>query len=305
MSPIGPHWPAQVKGKSQKMIIKPQLRRFFSLTTLTLLLVNCSSLGDPMFAGRALADGTFLQEITCVEGPPAHSVTIFSAHRNFSSAWNHIANPAKAGDFLDLRQAFSRYNTAADQLQEDTSCNSEQTYRAVLVKKFHTWDNTHANGLQTEMDAIPVTKIKNVVIELKLNSAGSVIPSRQQIAEAFPWLTPGQVRMLDRGTANIDLVLSNGAARANKILTIDQSKYADKWLRITIPMQHLNYYEEVDYVRSPRPYDAAIEETYNTLNITAESHNRKTVQSLTGSAGTRPLFKEVDLSIRRIYYDLK
>lgn len=248
-------------------------------------------------------DGTYLQEIHCGVDAADNANTIFSAERNFSAGWNHIANPEKAGDFIDLQKPFDAYNINGDKLQKDNSCDGEQTYRTVLVKKFHTWENTHSNGLQTGLEAIPTGAIKSLVIELKVNSAGSVIPSRQQIANTFPWLTPAQVRNLDKGVANIDLVLSSGTARANKILSIDQSKYADKWLRITVPMERMNYYDEVNYVRTPSRYDAVKNLAYTNLTITAESHNRKTVQSLTGgAAGTNPLFKEVDLSIHRIYY---
>lgn len=259
-----------------------------------------------MAESKGTVDGTYLQEIICGGDAPGQTITIFSAERNFSGSWNHIANPAKAGDFIDLKQPFGNYSTTGDKLREDATCNGEKTYRTVLVKKLHTWENTHSNGLQTGLEAIPVETIESLVIELKVNSAGSVIPSRQQIASTFPWLTPGQVRNLDKGAANIDLVLSSGAARANKILTIDQNRYADKWLRITIPMAHLNYYDEVNYVRTPSRYDEAHNQAYDNLIITAESHNRKTVQNLTGgAAGTNPLFKEVDISIHRVYYVLK
>lgn len=255
---------------------------------------------------RATVDGAYIEAIRCGDEAPGRAVIIFSAERNFSGGWSHISNPQKAGDFLDLKHPSSHYSIASDQLREDSTCNGEKTYRAVLVKKFHTWDNTHSNGLQTEVERIPVAAIESLVIELKVNSAGSVIPSRQQIAETFPWLRPAQVRNLDKGAANIDLVLSSGNARASKILTIDQSKYADTWLRITIPMARLNYYAEENYVRTPSHYEAVKDQAYGDLMITAESHNRKTVQSLTGgTAGTNPLFKELDVSIRRIEYLMK
>jgi hypothetical protein len=248
-----------------------------------------------------------IQTITCNgEETRGRALPIFNAERNFSSGWSHINNPEKAADFLELQQPYDHYDITKEKLREDPTCNDEKTYSAVLVKKFHTWENTHANGLQTEIEPIPVANIASLVIELKLNSAGSVIPSRQQIANAFPWMTPAQVRNLDKGAANIDLVLSSGNARANKILTIDQSKYADKWLRITIPMERLNYYDEVNYARTPKRYESERSRAYTNLIITAESFNRKTVQSITGgTAATNPLFKEVDISIRRIYYTLK
>lgn len=252
-------------------------------------------------------EGSLIQTITCNgEASLGRAFPIFNAERNFSAGWSHISNPEKAADFLDLQQPYEHYEITSEKLREDPSCNGEKTYNAVLVKKFHTWDNTHANGLQTALEPIPVADIASLVIELKINSAGSVIPSRQQIANAFPWMTPAQVRNLDKGAANLDLVLSAGNARANKILTIDQSKYADKWLRITIPMERLNYYDEVNYVRTPRRYENEKDRAYATLTVTAESLNRKTVQSITGgTAATNPLFKEVDISIRRIYYALK
>ena len=258
-----------------------------------------------MGAGGAL-DGTYIETIQCGDDLPGRTVALFSAERNFSGGWSHISNPKKAGDFLDLKHPYSHYAITRDRLQEDSTCNSEKTYNAVLVKKFHTWENTHSNGLQSDIEPIPLNGIESLVIELKVNSSGSVIPSQQQIASTFPWLRPAQVRNLDMGVANIDLVLSSGNARANKILTIDQSQYADQWLRITIPMERLNYHDEKNYVRTPRRYDAVQKQAYKRLTITAESHNRKTVQSLTGgSAGTNPLFKELDISIHRIAYIMK
>lgn len=256
---------------------------------------------------RETVDGSVIQTITCNgDAPLARTVSIFSAERNFPSGWSHISNPEKAADFLELQQPYDHYDVSGKKLREDPTCNGEKTYRTVLVKKFHTWENTHANGLQTDVEPIAVADIASLVIELKINSAGSLIPSRQQIANAFPWMTPAQVRNLDKGAANIDLVFSSGNARANKILTIDQSKYADRWLRITIPMERLNYYDEVNYVRTPQRYEGEKNRSYTNLTITAESLNRKTVQSIMGgTAASNPLFKEVDISIRRIYLTLK
>lgn len=287
------------------MITEHHRRKIFGLLAFTFVLANCSGFGGRPTATEETVAGTLLQEIGCGEAIPARTFTLFSAERNFSSGWNHIANPEKAADFQALSQPYSSYNTNADQLREDDTCNGEKTYRTVLVKKFHTWDNTHANGLQTEIEEIPLADIASLEIELKVNSAWSVIPSKQQIAETFPWLTQAQVRLLDRGEANIDLVLSTGTSRANKILTIDQRKYANKWLRISIPVEHLNYYDEVNYVRTPGRYQDVKELAYRNLTITAESHNRKTVQSITGGVGTKPLFKEVDISIRSIHFVLK
>lgn len=272
-----------------------------------LLLPGCSRLAVHVPAGKGeKLEGVYIQEIQCGAPIPGRTVTLFSEERNFSDGWSHINNPQKAGDFVELQQPYHHYNITPDRLQEDASCGDAKTYSAVLVKKLHTWDNTHSNGLQTQIEPIPVDAIESLVIELKVNSAGSAIPSRQQIAATFPWLQPGQVRHLDKGAANLDLVLSSGTLHANKVLTINQSKYADKWLRITIPMEQLNYYQEENYVRTPSRYRAVQDQAYKSLTITAESHDRKTVQSLTGgTAGNLPLFKEVDIAIHRIAFIVK
>ena len=182
----------------------------------------------------------------------------------------------------------------------------ESTYRAILVKKLHTWNNTHANGLETRIDGVPISEVDHLVVELKLHSSRSFIPSLKQIRTAYPRLTRRQLRSLDKSMANIDLVFSAGELRSNKVLTIDPVKYADQWIRITIPMEEMNYYREVDYKRTYTTYHAAKNHRYTGLVINAESQNRKTVQHLMdGKVGAVPLFKELDISIRRIDYVLK
>lgn len=250
--------------------------------------------------------GVYIQVIDCGTAPHGRLATIFSPERTFSAGWSHIDDPGKAADFTALQQPPNTYSINSANLRVDASCNGEKTYRATLVKKLHTWNNTHANGLETTVNGTPVGDIDSVVVELKLNSAGSVIPSPKQIRAAYPRLTRKQLRNLDKGMANIDLVFSAGELRANKVLTIDPQEYADKWLRITIPMEKMHYYREVDYKRTYTTYQAAGDHRFTGLVINAESQHRKTVQHLTdGRAGAVQLFKELDVSIRRIGYVMK
>lgn len=277
-----------------------------------------SSLATPLPAGGPIASdnrepgveeevgSAYIKVIDCGTEPPGALATIFSPERNFSAGWSHINDPNKTADFIALRQPPSAYIISDGNLSADASCNGEKTYRAILVKKLHTWNNTHANGLETTVDGGSVGDVESLVVELKLNSAGSVIPSPKQIRAAYPRLTRKQVRSLDKGLANIDLVFSSGELRSNTILTIDPAKYADKWIRITIPMEKMNYYREVDYKRTYTTYQAAKNHRYTGLIINAESQHRKTVQHLLeGRAGAVQLFKELDISIRRIEYVMK
>ena len=277
----------------------------FGLVTLTGAMASTAGIGREPTAKEELR-GTHIQSINCDAVSERRLLPIFRAEREFSAGWSHINDAKKALDFNGLKQPLGTYAISSDNLRTDASCNGEKTYNTILVKKLHTWNNTHANGLETSVDGVPVSQIESLVVELKLNSARSVIPSQKQIRSAYPRLTQRQLRNLDKGLANIDLVFSSGELRSNKVLTIDPVKYADQWIRITIPMEKMNYYREVDYKRTYTTYQAAKNHRYTGLIINAESQSRKTVQHLMdGKAGAVPLFKELDVSIRRIDYVLK
>lgn len=277
----------------------------FGLAALTGAMASTAGIGREPTAKEEFR-GTYIQSIHCGAGSEPRMLPIFQAEREFSAGWSHINDPNKASDFNGLKQPLSAYAVRRDNLRTDASCNGEKTYNAILVKKLHTWNNTHANGLETGVDGVPVSEIESLVVELKLNSARSVIPSPKHIRSVYPRLTQRQLRNLDRGLANIDLVFSAGELRSNKVVTIDPAKYADQWVRITIPIEKMNYYREVDYKRTYTTFQTAKNHRYTGLIINAESQSRKTVQHLMdGKAGAAPLFKELDISIRRIGYVLK
>lgn len=251
-------------------------------------------------------DGSHIQHVGCGAAVGHPALTLFDMDHPFSAGWNHIGDPAKAADFSGLRQPFSAYAINHGNFHQDTTCTNERSYRTLLVKKLHTWNNSHANGLETHFEGLPVNAIESLVIELKLHSERSFIPSIQQIHAVYPQLSKAQVRSLDKGMANIELVLSAGKYRANQILTIEPDIYADQWVRITIPLENMNHYTEVDYARTPMSYSAAATQRYTSLIINAESQSRKTVQHLMNrQAGKVQLFKELDISIRNIQYLLK
>jgi len=251
-------------------------------------------------------NGTYIQEITCGSEMPGNAQTLFGPTQNFTGGWSHINNPEKAPDFVGLKQPYGFYDIKSTNLVSDPTCGGESTYQTILVKKFHTWDNTHSNGLETQIEGDAVGRIQSLVIEMKINSARSVIPSPREIETLYPNLNSTQLASLDSGLANIDLVFSTGNWRSNKILTIDPRLYADKWLRITIPMEKMNYYREVNYVRTYTSYRASKGKRYKGLIINAESQNGQTLQRLTGGKpGQAKLFKEVDIAIHRIAYLMK
>lgn len=288
----------------------PQNLQFVAVNGSSSVIVSGSRPAEERSARDTLApdtvEGALIQEITCGAALPGRTTTLFGPDRNFSAGWSHINDPTKAADFTGLQQPLSAYSISSNNLSIDASCEGEKTYSALLVKKLHTWNNTHANGLETNIDGRAIAEIESLIVELKLNSARSLIPSAQQIRAVYPRLTRKQLRNLDRGMANIDLVFSAGKLRSNKILSIDPNKYADKWLRITIPMESMNYYQEVDYKRTYSPHQAAKNQRFTSLIINAESRYRKTVQHLQDDkAGAVQLFKELDISIYRIAYVMK
>ncbi len=251
-------------------------------------------------------NGTSIEKIDCGQGDlPGNTRSIFSASNTFDgSSWSHVTDPSKAGDFNGLRQPLNEYGTGG--VSSSSDCSGDGTHNVTLVKKYHTWENTHSNGLKKGVNGVAVGDIESLVIELKINSNGTYVPTVQDVRQAYPFLSEGQVNELDQGMVNIDFVFEAGDKRSNKILRIDQNKYADEWIRITIPMENMDYYSEVNYNRTYTDYNGSRGQSYNGLTVDAETQSGSTVQALNGGTpGGAFLFKEVDVSIHRIDYILR
>ena len=252
-----------------------------------------------------LGGGTQIEQIQCNAVRPGRYFDIFDSRGHISNTWNHVTDSSKAKDFTGLRLPLASYELRKN-MASDSSCSAQCIYRGVFVKKYHTWGNTHANGAAVRFDGSEISKVKNLVVELKLNSTNTYLPNLEQIESSFPELTQQQLSALDDGLAHIALVFKNGNSRMSTILTVDQQLYVDRWIRFTIPLETLSYYDEVKYARTYSDYESSKSKSFEHLIIMAATADEKTYQHLTkGKASPNQLFKELDISIRYIGYELK
>ena len=246
-----------------------------------------------------------------------NKLILFDNDTNRLSGWSHIADGISEFEGLNLPATTYKINASVN--QPDSTCGGNNTAQVVLVKKIGDWDRQHANGIEPQFAQEKITygQVEQIVIDLKLTSEQSTIPTQAEIAEVFAdYLTEEQVKDLDNGKANLSVTLfekgfnvqSSPSFTGSIIFEIDPELYGDKWIRITIPAENLAYYTEQNYERTAVSFNDYANNELLGLRINPETASGKTVRHYfpeTFDSTVPKLFKEMALSIARVEIHLK
>lgn len=232
--------------------------------------------------------------------------------------WNHTGTtntPPIPNEWANLAYASSTYkipNNAA----VNSSCSDVDTINTILVKKVANWHRQHSNGFGRTITSFGQNfgKIKELVFDVKVNSAKTKTYTPAELKTLYgSYLSDTSViDAMDAGKVNIGITLeTSNNLRAAIAIEIDQSLYADQWVRVTIPMSSLYYYEEINYQPSTR--DAALfgNLVVNNVLIVGETRSKAVLRgNIAGWTDTSPTpppeyFKEMDISFKKIEFNLK
>lgn len=229
---------------------------------------------------------------------------------NFSG-WNHSTNENSArAEWKQLSQGGATYNYSTTAKVND-SCNGVDTINMVLVKKIADWDMQHSNGFERNFISYGYKfgDVENLVFDIKINSAKTSIPSVASLKTTYASYVNGTtVDALEDGKVNVGITLHDGNNLNGAIIfQLDQTALSDQWVRVTIPMNKLSFYQEINYNRTNKSLTDLSNIVIKRMLVVAETKSGAVLRGNINpwSTSVPETFKEMDLSFKKIELQLK
>lgn len=225
------------------------------------------------------------------------------------TGWNHTTNGVTA-EWTNLKLAGSNYNFNAN-AKVNSSCNDVDTLDMVLVKKIADWDHQHANGFERSVIDYghEFGDIESLVFDVKINSAKTSIPSVESVKTTYAsYVTAATVDTLEDGKVNIGITLGDNTNLNGAIIfQLDQAALSDKWVRVTIPMSKLSFYQEINYNRTAKTLADFSNVVIKRMLVVAETKSGAVLRGNINpwTTSVPETFKEADLSFKKIEFKLK
>ena len=240
--------------------------------------------------------------------------TIMQDDKNTLRGWSHIFKENESGEFADVKLENEEYKISKTQYKADESCNNVKTQSAVLLKKHSDWDHQHAKGFEPKFfdKRLMLSNIDKVVMDIKISEEGTSIPTIAELQKAYgDILTQEQLMTLDQGKVNLAVTIFEAMAlnqgisslNADTFIEIDQTKYFDKWIRITIDVDKMNYFTELSYTATPADAADYKDLAIKGFRLNPENNSGNVVRNFitdTWSKDIPELFKEMNVSIKKI-----
>lgn len=227
---------------------------------------------------------------------------------NFSG-WNHTTNNSVT-EWTNLKLAGSNYNFD-NHSKIDSSSNGFNTLKIVLLKKIADWNHQHANGFECNILAsgYKFGDIEKLVFELKINSDKTNIPTVESLKNRYAgYVNESTVDSMEDGKVNIGITLSDSTnLNGTFIFQLDQTILSDKWVRVTIPINKLLFYQEINYNHTAKKLTDLSNVVIKRMLIVGETRNGAVLRSNINSWNdTIPeTFKEIDITFKKIELQLK
>lgn len=202
-----------------------------------------------------------IEKIDCDfdDGFSGDAMVLFDGSGNFDG--NFFNKTFTTAEYANLsRPGNSADYTLTSSLVKDGTCGWDIQQGTWLKKIVHdNGMNQHSNGWSRLgfANGRTIGDIESIVLELRINSNLSNIPSKQDLLDTLvPTITADQVDQLDNGKFNLAITLGNPDAsgseiRAEAYLEIDQDFYRDEWVRITIPKDTLYFWKDANWQKTP------------------------------------------------------
>lgn len=227
------------------------------------------------------------------------------------SGWNHSTNENSArAEWKQLSQGGATYNYSTTAKVND-SCNSVDTINMVLVKKVADWDMQHSNGFERNFISYghKFGDVENLVFDIKINSAKTSIPSVASLKTTYAsYVNGATVDALEDGKVNVGITLHDGNNLNGAIIfQLDQTALSDQWVRVTIPMSKLSFYQEINYNRTSKSLADLSNIVIKRMLVVAETKSGAVLRGNINpwSTSVPETFKEMDLSFKKIELQLK
>lgn len=210
--------------------------------------------------------------------PSGDKLAVFNQNSNqISGFWTHVPN--SAAEFGNLETAAyndQRFNLSQIAAASDPSCGGNMTYTGTFVKKFVDWDHQHSNGGTFGLNK-NVGTLDAVILDVKVNSADTNLPTPSELDSAFgSFATASELDAVDDQNVAFAIGVSNGGNGSGytgqTFIEIDMAKYADQWIRITIPVEDMAFQQDANWSKvRDVPYSEAQTINMSSFFINAET----------------------------------
>lgn len=231
------------------------------------------------------------------------NITLLDGKHPINGAWNHIDNgPAWQG----LSKPVSHYKIDRLATTHDISCNNVATYNNVLVKKYGDWTHQHGNGFSIKsQSSLTFSELKSLTLDIYYDSEKSHLPTRKDIAAAYPTLTKKQLAEWDEGIFQLKIQLSDKTGNFHAAVNLAlPPNMANKWLRIEIPVESLDIWRSEGYTKFDIDLAELSDKTFDKVNFVAETKNLKVYRNYDNQGfnivSTAKLFKEIAFRIKHL-----
>ena len=250
---------------------------------------------------------------TCFQALPSNSVyTVLDSPRNTLSGWSHI--DTAAAEYKELRLSNKDYQISSVAYVSDKTCETRKIQNAVLVVKLSDWTRQHSNGFEAllDKDNVYYGNVTHVLLDLKINAQRTQVPSQDELNSRYSsLLEANQLAELDQSKVNLGITLFAKGARDQStrsfniehIFAIDQTRLADQWLRIVLPLDQFSAFTQQNYSNISANLKDYTQEAIFGIRINPETHNGKQLRNLIGDRwhdDIQESFKEIDISLSRI-----
>ena len=251
--------------------------------------------------------------------PSEYAYVVMHDEVNTLRGWSHVKKNKENGEYASLQLSDKDYEISKAQYQPDASCNGVKTQKGVLVFKYSDWDRQHSNGFEPKFfdKRLALGNIDKIILELKINSADTTLPTIEQLHARYDqYLTKEQFANFDNAKVNLGISIWEASAlnqsipslNADMFVEIDQERYFDQWIRITIPVSTMNYFTELSYIPTPAYKDDYKELAIKGLRLNPENLQGNQVRNYLQdqwSADIPETFKEISLNIKSIQLIVK
>ena len=256
-------------------------------------------------------DGMRVYEISNCGDEPADIANSSQSFSSYGQFWGHInATSANESRWANLAKGYQAYGQPVT--LNDANCNDVSVYNTTLVKRYADWDNQHANGYHISANQFNYSDVDYIVFEIYFDATESTLPSVTEIGNNFPSavsLSGGQISSIedwDEGKFQLNLQLNSGdgfngtnynLAEINIQL---QPEWANKWLRLEIPIDQMHHFDSVSYSKNTKT--AASNTSFNRISFVAETKAYSVYRNWAGDnfSAVPEMFKEMNYSVKRL-----
>jgi hypothetical protein len=127
------------------------------------------------------------------------------------------------------------------------------------------------------------------------------------------YITSGSViDSFEAGKVNIGITLQDNSMTSTSLnaainIQLDQVTLLDKWVRVTIPIKDMKFYSETNYQPTPKALADLSNVVIKRALFVAETKTNEVLRNkvTTWNTATPESFKEMDLSFKKIEFQLK